>query len=209
VLGAAAVLSLERITYLWIWCQPEKFRSLGQWLWPNLVGRPVEGLQFLFYCFKITQCVVFIAWCWFFGGGRILPTELNGWALALGCLLLTIGQLLNASVFYRLGKKGVFYGNRFGYRVNWCYGFPFSFFEHPQYAGALMSIWGFFLIMRFPNADWYWLPALESVYYGLSAHLESAGKNTLTTQHDYPEAIPEGSACSDCTGSRSLAAGSE
>src|SRR6202008_4570683 len=136
-LGAAALLSFERITYVWIWRRPEAFRRLGQRLWPNLVGGPVEGLQLLFYCFKILQCAVFIAWCWCFAAGRIIPSELNGWALLVGCLLLAIGQLLSASVFYRIGKQGVFYGNRFGYRVNWCYDFPFSLFEHPQYAGAL------------------------------------------------------------------------
>ena len=45
-------------------------------------------------------------------------------------------------------------------------------FKHPQYTGALLSIWGFFLVMRFPHDDWYILPALETVYYVLGAYFE-------------------------------------
>jgi methylene-fatty-acyl-phospholipid synthase len=86
--------------------------------------------------------------------------------------LIVLGQVLNLSVFFRLGKLGVFYGNRFGYPVLWCRRFPFSWFKHPQYTGALLSIWGFFLVMRFPHDDWYLLPALETVYYVVGAHFE-------------------------------------
>ena len=67
---------------------------------------------------------------------------------------------------------GAFYGERFGYEVPWCRKFPFSWFKHPQYTGALLSIWGFFLVMRFPHDDWYMLPALETVYYVLGAYFE-------------------------------------
>jgi len=45
-------------------------------------------------------------------------------------------------------------------------------FKHPQYAGTLLSIWGFFLVVRFPHDDWYLLPILETGYYTLSAYFE-------------------------------------
>jgi methylene-fatty-acyl-phospholipid synthase len=82
------------------------------------------------------------------------------------------GQCLN---IYRLGHAGVFYGNRLDRPVTWCRAFPFSVLEHPQYVGPLLSIWGFFLVARFPYDDWYALPALETVYYLLGAKLESDG----------------------------------
>jgi len=82
------------------------------------------------------------------------------------------GQILNISVFYRLGKVGVFYGNKFGYPTSWVRKFPFSCLRHPQYIGALLSIWGFFLVMRSPQDDWYILPALETLYYVLGAYWE-------------------------------------
>jgi phosphatidyl-N-methylethanolamine N-methyltransferase len=126
----------------------------------------------LFYGFKGLQCGVFLAWCFIYGNGAVLP--LNGSVLyfSLGAVLIVVGQILNASVFYRLGKVGAFYGERFGYEVPWCRKFPFSWFKHPQYTGALLSIWGFFLVMRFPHDDWYILPALETAYYVLGAYFE-------------------------------------
>ena len=66
----------------------------------------------------------------------------------------------------------MYYGVRFGHEVPWCRDFPFSLLKHPQYVGAVMSIWGFFLVMRFPHGDWFVLPALEAVYYALGAYCE-------------------------------------
>jgi methylene-fatty-acyl-phospholipid synthase len=93
--------------------------------------------------------------------------------MALGTMLIAIGQTFNFGVFYRLGTVGVFYGNRLGHEVAWCREFPFSMLDHPQYFGALLSIWGFFIATRFPAHDWYLIPVLETVYYTLGAALES------------------------------------
>ena len=37
---------------------------------------------------------------------------------------MAAGQALNVSVFHRLGKIGVFYGNKLGYRIPWSRKFP-------------------------------------------------------------------------------------
>jgi methylene-fatty-acyl-phospholipid synthase len=89
-----------------------------------------------------------------------------------GIALFLAGQVLNFSVFWRLGRTGVFYGNRLGHRVPRITGFPFSIVPHPQYTGTLVSIWGLFLIMRYPNPDWVVLPLLETVYYLAAMRLE-------------------------------------
>ena len=136
------------------------------------MGDSVEVLRFLFCGFKVFQFAVFIGWCYFHGNGSLLPLGGNLWSLGPGVALIVVGQTLNLSVFYRLGKVGVFYGDKFGYQVPWCRGFPFSLFKHPQYAGTLLSIWGFFLVMRFPYNDWYLLPVLETGYYALGAYFE-------------------------------------
>ncbi|HVO70401.1 MAG TPA: methyltransferase, partial [Aggregatilineaceae bacterium] len=106
------------------------------------------------------------------GNGALFPLSGSVLSCSVGMGLIVFGQILNLGVFYRLGKVGVFYGNRFGHQVSWCRKFPFSWFKHPQYTGALLSIWGFFLVMRFPHDDWYLLPALETVYYVLGTHFE-------------------------------------
>lgn len=169
---AAALLSLERLCYLWIWRAPDVFRILyTQGTVPH-ASTPVDVVEKLFYAFKVLQATVFLGWCYVYGDGALWPLAGDVWSLGLGGVLLVVGQILNASVFYRLGKIGVFYGNRFGYNVPWCQGFPFSWLNHPQYVGALLSIWGFFMVMRFPADDWYVLPVIETVYYALGAHYE-------------------------------------
>jgi hypothetical protein len=169
---AAALLSLERICYLWIWRNPHAFRALCARALHSRTSDPVTALQYLFYGFKVLQCAVFIGWCYVYGNGSLLPITGSAATIGYGIVLIIGGQLLNASVFYRLGKVGVFYGNRFGHNIAWCRRFPFSVFDHPQYVGALLSIWGFFLLMRFPHDDWFILPALETLYYSVGAYFE-------------------------------------
>jgi hypothetical protein len=171
-LCAAVLLSLERICYLWIWHASQRFQCLCRRPAVAYIGEPVDVLRCLFVGFKILQCGVFLGWCLIYSDGTLWPLSANPLSLTIGVALIIAGQWLNVSVFYRLGKIGVFYGNKFGYKIRWCREFPFSYFDHPQYVGALLSIWGFFLIMRFPHDDWYLLPALETLYYTLGARFE-------------------------------------
>jgi hypothetical protein len=84
--------------------------------------------------------------------------------------LYLVGDIID---FYRLGRVGAFFGSRLGHDVRWCRAFPFSLLAHPQYVGTVMTIWGFFLAMRFPREDWYVLPAIETVYYVVGGYLEA------------------------------------
>jgi len=169
---AAVLLSLERLCYVWAWRSPQSFRAFCDRPAVAAFGDPVAVLQKLFYCFKGIQFAVFFGWCYFHGYGSLPPFSRDLVALAMGTVAIVAGQFLNFSVFYRLGKIGVFYGNKFGYVVPWCREFPFSLLRHPQYMGVLLSIWGFFLAMRFPHDDWYILPTLQTAYYVLGAYLE-------------------------------------
>lgn len=173
LLIAAALLSIERITYALIWHYPQSFRSLCARPILAGLGEPVDVLQTLFYGFKALQFAVFGGWCIVFADGTGLQPSGGPLAIAAGASLLLVGQTLNFSVFHRLGKIGVFYGNKLGHEVAWRDGFPFSVVRHPQYVGALLSVWGFFLIMRFPHEDWIVLPLLQTVYYALGAYFES------------------------------------
>lgn len=169
---AAALLSLERICYIWAWRYPESFRVFCEHPAVASLGEPVAVLQKLFYCFKGIQFVVFLGWCYWHGREEPSVFHESGVTLVVGSTLLVVGQILNFSVFHRLGKVGVFYGNKFGYEIPWRREFPFSLLRHPQYVGTLLSIWGFFLAVRFPHDDWLLLPALETVYYAVGAYFE-------------------------------------
>jgi hypothetical protein len=172
LLVAAALLSLERFCYVYVSRAPERFRRFCQRPALASVGEPVEVLQRLFYGFKAIQFAVFLGWCYIYGQGSLAPTSSSILPLGIGSALIAFGQMLNYAVFYRLGKVGVFYGNKLGYDIPWSRAFPFSWLKHPQYVGTVCSIWGFFVIMRFPHGDWYMLPTLETVYYTLGASFE-------------------------------------
>jgi methylene-fatty-acyl-phospholipid synthase len=66
----------------------------------------------------------------------------------------------------------MFFGDRLGHDVPWCRSFPSSVLTHPQYVGAVLSIWGFALVVRFPERDWVLVPMLETVFYVAGAYLE-------------------------------------
>ena len=173
-LVCAALLSLERICYVVIARAPHAFRAWCARPWVGRLGEPVDVVRWLFVTFKAVQGAVFFGWCFLHGGGSLLPLDAPPWAIGLGLTLIGAGQLLSTSVFYRLGPAGVFYGSQLGHSVPWCHGFPFAYLTHPQYVGTVLSIWGLFLIARFPHPDWYALPVLETVYYWVGARLEES-----------------------------------
>jgi methylene-fatty-acyl-phospholipid synthase len=171
--AAAALLSLERVCYVWICQRPDLFRAAAGTFAKAAAADPLPFVSGLFWVFKAIQLGVFAAWCWWFGGPVWLDDPAPG-VVALGAAVVLAGQVLNAGVFYRLGATGVFYGSSFGYVVPWRREFPFSFFRHPQYVGVVTSIWGLFFMLRFPHGDWFVLPVLETLYYGIGARLEHA-----------------------------------
>jgi methylene-fatty-acyl-phospholipid synthase len=172
LLLAASLLSIERIWYAWVWHNPSSFRRFCTQPGVAFFGAPIDVLRNCFLGFKSLQLAVFFGWCYLYGEGTIIPPGNDGPWMAMTGALIVIGQALNLGVFVQLGKIGVFYGNKLGYYVPRCERFPFSLLRHPQYVGAVLSIWGFFMTTRFPHDDWYVLPVLQTGYYVAGAYLE-------------------------------------
>ena len=171
-IGAAALLALERVFYVWVWHRTEAFQSLARQGPLARIESPVDVLRLFFYGFKVIQGAVFLAWWLYFGDGSIgLSDSPSVWLAA--ATALAVGQALNLAVFWRIGYAGVFYGNRLGHDIPWQTGFPFSVIAHPQYVGTVLTIWGLFLLVRFPEPDWLVIPVLETLYYALGARYES------------------------------------
>jgi methylene-fatty-acyl-phospholipid synthase len=171
---AALLLGVERACYVWIARAPGSFRRWCARPPISRIGEPVAVVRVLFVGFKALQAVVFAGWCLALQDAS--PLVPHGGALGVGAVLVLVGQALGALVFYRLGRVGIFYGDRLGHDVAWCTAFPFTVLSHPQYVGAVMTIWGVFLIARFPHPDWYLLPVLETVYYVVGTRLEGASR---------------------------------
>ena len=190
---AAVALSLERACYVWIARRPEVFRRYCAHPAVAPLGEPVAMVRTLFCGFKALQLSVFVGWCYAQGHGSLVLAERGVVALGVGSAMIAVGQVLNLSVFYRLGTVGVFFGDRLGHEVPWCQAFPFSVFSHPQYVGTVLSIWGFFVATRFPGQDWILLPTLETTYYVVGAWLEGRPGHAPTNR--YPACTASSSIC--------------
>jgi phosphatidyl-N-methylethanolamine N-methyltransferase len=162
---AAVLLAAERASYVLIARRPDQFLALYARLDPTRASTPVTAVERLFFAFKGLQFGVFIAWCYVHGGRFPWPAPHGPFVLALSWALAIAGQILVVSTFYQLGRTGVFFGDQLGYAVPRCRAFPFSLLAHPQYVGTLLTIWGGFMLVRFPHDDWLALPLLETVYY--------------------------------------------
>jgi phosphatidyl-N-methylethanolamine N-methyltransferase len=169
---AAVLLAPERACYIIIARTPDVFLRLSaRWRWTRR-GGPTAVVERLFWVFKGLQFSVFIAWCAIHAGEFPIPVLSDPVVVGLVAVLVIAGQTLVIATFYRLGRTGVFFGDQLGYAVRRCEDFPFSMLAHPQYVGTLLTIWGGFVLMRFPHDDWYALPALETVYYLAGIWLE-------------------------------------
>ena len=162
---AAVVLVAERACYVVIARRPDLFLALYAGFDPKRTSSAVAVVERLFFAFKGLQFGVFIAWCYVHGGRFPFPAPHGPFVMALSWALAVAGQVLVVSTFCRLGRTGVFFGDQLGYAVPRCRTFPFSLLAHPQYVGTLLTIWGGFMLVRFPHDDWWALPLLESVYY--------------------------------------------
>lgn len=183
ILWVMALLSLERLTYAAVWRAPNAFK---RWSERGAHDRTAtDTLAVLFVAFKLLQAGVFVGWCLVHNAGRLVPYSSDARVLVGGAMLIAIGQTLNLSVFRALGKVGVFYGNRLGHYVPWRQTFPFTWLDHPQYVGTVLSIWGFFVLMRFPAPDWLFVPVLETSYYAIGIWLE---RDSVPTDDRYARA---------------------
>jgi phosphatidyl-N-methylethanolamine N-methyltransferase len=162
---AAVLLAAERACYVVIARRPDLFLALYARFDPKRTSSAVTVVERLFFAFKGLQFGVFIAWCYIHSGRFPFPAPHGPFVMALSWALAVAGQVLVVSTFYRLGRPGVFFGDQLGYAVPRCRTFPFSLLAHPQYVGTLLTIWGGFMLVRFPHDDWWALPLLETVYY--------------------------------------------
>jgi methylene-fatty-acyl-phospholipid synthase len=85
---------------------------------------------------------------------------------AVAVALVAFGQLLNYRVFALLGTEGVYYGCRFGAKIEWVTAWPYSHISNPQYVGCMLTLLGGSLFLPF----WATVNGLAS--YAYLCHLE-------------------------------------
>lgn len=182
---STCLLCIERLTYGFLWQKPNKFSHIA-----SIMGYKQREPEFIFNLvklFKAIQVYVFMSWYYFRyvkdsdrqevsltdqddeagfmnGLNQILP-DFDAVQMIVGLLLLVFGQFLNYMVWYRIGVNGVCYGVKFGRNVPWCTEFPFNTFNHPQYIGSILTVWGMFVFCWKDQPDWYMLPLIETTLY--------------------------------------------
>src|SRR2546428_6211781 len=141
---AAALLALERAVYVVIARAPDAFRALCARPAVARHGDPIAIVEKLFYAFKALQLAVFGAWCYVHGGGSLIPVHRNPLVFGLAAVLVVAGQILNVTVFYRLGRTGVFFGDRLRDRDGRGPEVPLSGRFHPHCVARPFALCGFF-----------------------------------------------------------------
>jgi protein-S-isoprenylcysteine O-methyltransferase Ste14 len=98
-------------------------------------------------------------------GGMISTTDKTR-QLAIGMLLIFVGQVLNYTTFQALGAKGVYYGYEFGYSVDRVTCFPYNLnINDPQYWGVVLCIFGIYMSV---GASSFMIPGMELFWYMMS-----------------------------------------
>lgn len=166
-LAIAALLSLERLFYGMVWKRPNLIKKMASSL--SYSSREPEMILGMVKFFKLIQAIAF-AW-WYleaFGPSLVIP-EMDPATFTASSLLLMAGQVLNLSVWAKIGIDGVCYGCKFEREVEWCRSFPYSLMSHPQYTGCIMTVWGLFLPFRSTEGagarNWFAIPVMETGLY--------------------------------------------
>eukprot|EP00948_MAST-09A_sp_MAST-9A-sp1_P000148 g148.t1 len=167
---SCAILIPERLMYSYVWVFGKQYKA-----WWNAhpflrkyVGTCVDGVLQTFYLFKFLQFFAYANIIWsaglttrdcFVNSGLwplVIPgTDIeNGWRQITGLQLLLLGQAMNIGIYRAIGKNGVYYGARLGYKVPWSTSFPFNvYWAHPQYIGAMMTVVGGSILCFHPEAQ--------------------------------------------------------
>ena len=172
LLVAALLLSPERICYVWIARYPQAFRRVCRTPAVAWIGDPIVVVAVLFGFFKIVQFLVFLWWLYLHAPGGIWPPipappcsrrpGSSPWSARFSTSACSTGWARSAC------SSATDSGT-------WCRGEATSRCPgwRTKYVGTVLTIWGGFLIARFPNPDRYLLPLVETVFYAVGAHLES------------------------------------
>lgn len=100
-------------------------------------------------------------------------------------LLILFGQDLNRRVYTLLGVDGVYYGSRFGKKLEWVTAYPYNTISDPQYVGSLCTVIGAAPFLPPSVAAWWmiqyvylmWLESSIPVSEDDGRHASKSGKS--------------------------------
>jgi methylene-fatty-acyl-phospholipid synthase len=135
--GLALALAAPHLLYGFIWFFPQNWQA-------QFGKRSVLVFDSCAWVLKVVQFGTAIAW-WIHAKAPAHAfdvRQLSPLSVVAGLAVTAAGQALNIGIFRAIGHVGVYYGFKLGHKVPWVEGFPFNVVSHPQYVGAVLSIWG-------------------------------------------------------------------
>ncbi len=154
------ITSFSHLFYYYIWNHREHFIFFAEHY--NL--SPIKLITYLGFTQKILQ-FIFI-YLQSINNNTLIPYFEN---LNIGnIILIIIGQILNISVYYKLGTKGVYYGNIFGLNLPYINTFPYNIgIKNPQYTGCILTLCGLYPLISFEYIIY------SSTLYHFTIYIES------------------------------------
>jgi methylene-fatty-acyl-phospholipid synthase len=153
------LLSLQNLSYTFVWIRPKLFSQICKRPPFNKLGTPVDAMVAVFFANKVIQFVAPFLW---YASVAPLPSlsDLTWYQFGTAIQFIVIGQILNVAIYQAIGKVGVYYGTRLGRHVPWVDGFPFNLINHPQYCGVVLSAFGICVLA-------YSTPHIQAGLFGL------------------------------------------
>lgn len=167
---------LPHMMYALIWKRP------GLWLrCCNCISdriSPTYACEKLGKTWKIIQYIVLIhvilqheTWSDMYF--RISSTSIT--ILFQAAVLISIGQILNISVYVQLQSFGVYYGPVLEHPIPWVKGFPFNVVgSHPQYIGCILSVIGIGIL--FPHLYLVWVLIVSMYLFSMCVESSGCGR---------------------------------
>ena len=134
------ITSLTHILYFFIWNYTDKYIKFSYYLRTS----PIFLMTLLSLLQKLIQISLIINYS--IQNNTLIPYVSN--FNIYNFILITIGQILNISVYYKIGIIGVYYGNKLGYNLPWITTFPYNIgINNPQYIGCILTLFGLYPLL--------------------------------------------------------------
>lgn len=118
------IVSLPHLLYLWVLTHSKSTIAVAK----VFHSEPVDWFANVALVLNILQIGSIAHWVVTCGhiSGTSLYQNITALRLALGIAMWAAGLVFKTTIFKAIGKRGVYYGAKFGHSIPWVDGFPFS-----------------------------------------------------------------------------------
>lgn len=118
------IVSLPHLLYLWVLTHSKSTIAVAK----IFHSEPVDWFANVALFLNVLQIGSIVLWAVPSGRftGSSLYENITALRLVLGIAMWGVGLVFKTTIFKAIGKRGVYYGSKFGHQIPWVDGFPFS-----------------------------------------------------------------------------------